>query len=71
MLTFALLGAVFCSVGVYFYRRAIYYRYEQFKDFPHPPVSLIWGSLKAVGQAMAATGGRGRHPGMYADEFYG
>ena len=62
-LTFALLVAVLGSAAVYFYKRVIYYRYEQYKDFPHPPVSMFWGSLKAVGQAMAATGGGGKHPG--------
>ena len=65
--SFALLVAVVCSIGVHSYRRVVYYRYEQFKDFPHPPVSMVWGSLKAVGQAMGAIGGRSMHAGMYAD----
>ncbi|KAF2104605.1 cytochrome P450 52A11 [Rhizodiscina lignyota] len=38
----------------YGYKRVVYLRYEQYKDFPSPPKSLIFGSLKALGEAVNA-----------------
>jgi hypothetical protein len=43
-------------VVLYLYRRLRYYRFEQFKDFPQPPPSLLWGHILSMGEAMKAVG---------------
>lgn len=34
------------------YQKVVFWRFEQHKDVPRPPVSLLWGHLNLLGKAM-------------------
>ena len=54
---------IIAFVALYLYRILRWHRFEQYKDFPQAPSSLLWGHLKLIHKVMQTRGHPGRHAG--------